>query len=563
MTITPAGSPGGEDRHAASRERGQPLPARFGRYLLAERLGEGGMADVYRAIAPGAAGVSKAVCIKRIRRGRLDDPRLVSLFIDEARVSMQLSHANIVHTYDFGRVGDEYFLALEYVDGVDLALLLDPSSPLGVEAVAAVGESLCRALSHVHSRKRPDGEPLGLVHRDVTPRNVLVTVEGDVKLADFGVARIPATRERIPSGRGEGLRGTPAYMAPEQASGGVVDSKSDLYAVGLVLYECLRGRPAYRGSREAVLDLARRGIVEIDAARSPLDAVLARAVQPDPCMRYPDAASMADDLGRIVARARAAGGGDPRATLAARVATRIRATGTEVQVDAPDDPRPASYYTEDGGAPDFALRLGATELSQAGTVPGGEDGARARRWPVPLLAGLVLILGGLSVLLLRGSAEPGPRAPAGGRPAPTPATVASEPPADAARGLEGPGAAPRPRDPGMPWHAGASGPPRRGGPDAPPSPVPSGTAILNLNALPWAEVTIDGAPRGTTPLAGLRLAAGRHKIRLRNEAMGITRSVVLTLGPDEHQTLVVDLHASQAPVDGGTGLASPGTGSSP
>lgn len=550
------------------------LPSRFGRYVLVEHLATGGMADLYRALAPGAAGVSKSICIKRIRDQRLEDPRLVALFIDEARISMQLSHPNIVHTFDFGRVGDEYFLALELVEGVDLGALIDASSDkagrLSAEEVAAVGEAICRALAHVHSRLRADGKPLGLVHRDVTPGNVLVTREGDVKLADFGVARLRANAR-------EGLRGTIAYMAPEQANRDLVDARTDVFGLGLVLLECLRGHTAYSGERDQMLQQAQRGVVDLERTghEPPLEValldVIARATARAADERYPDAAAMAEDLGRIVAQARAGGAADPRALLARRAAGSARAPlpvfTSEVPVTA--DRRRSVSFALDGEAPDFAQRLAGTELSQASTDAGTTSESassrpkpRRARWIGGAAFAGVAIGTALALVWPTGGESKGARA--------------REPQI----GQRGSASSVGPRgsvsDVGSRSSGSVSDVGRRGSvsesdvaprPSAPASESESGSGSastarphpgqLSLNAVPWADVSVDGVPRGTTPVRGINLSPGRHRVRLVNPPLEVDRTLIVTIRSGQERTMVVNLR------EDGTNVASPGEGTPP
>ena len=226
--------------------------ARIGRYELLRPLGRGGMAEVFLARRRGPGGVEKQLAVKRIRRERTGDPRFVEMFVTEARLSMGLAHKNIVQVFDFGRVGDELFLVMEYVAGVDLGTALagvrtggDPAGSSSDGALdpllaAFVGMEACQALDYAHRWRSPDGEPGGIVHRDVTPGNVLLSVSGEVKLADFGVADDLAADVG-----GRRLRGTPAYMSPEQARGERLDGRADVFSLGLVLWQALTGRRAY------------------------------------------------------------------------------------------------------------------------------------------------------------------------------------------------------------------------------------------------------------------------------------------------------------------------------
>ena len=212
------------------------------------------MADVYLARRR-AAGVEKWLVVKRMRPERTGDPRFLDLFVREARLSMSLAHQNIVPVFDFGRIDEQVFLAMERVEGKDLgsSLARAPSHRLPPLLAAFIAAECCQALDYAHQRKGPDGVALGIVHRDVTPRNVLLSWSGEVKLTDFGIAALAGDATSR-------LLGTPQYMAPEQARSEPIDPRADLYAIGLVLREAVTGiRPRPGTDRDSILDAARRG----------------------------------------------------------------------------------------------------------------------------------------------------------------------------------------------------------------------------------------------------------------------------------------------------------------
>ncbi|WP_240359787.1 serine/threonine-protein kinase [Pyxidicoccus trucidator] len=226
---------------------------RFGKYELLERLGSGGMAVVYRALYTAAPGVTKPVVIKRVLGTYAEDPAFVQMFLNEARISVGLSHGNIVQVFDFGQVDNEYFLAMELVDGHTLARVLKAAKAKGLGGIPvplAVGIALemCRGLHHAHTRLDAKGEPLGVVHRDLSPDNVLLSYEGEVKLTDFGIAKArlkgrPETEVGI-------VKGKYIYFSPEQARGETLDARSDIYTVGTVLYQMLCGQRPVDGANE-------------------------------------------------------------------------------------------------------------------------------------------------------------------------------------------------------------------------------------------------------------------------------------------------------------------------
>src|SRR5258706_10705171 len=226
----------------------------LGRYELLRPLARGGMGEVYLARRR-AAGVEKWLVVKRMRPEKSGDARFLDLFVREARLSMSLVHQNIGPVFDFGRIDDQVFLAMERVEGRDLGSSLARAATHRMPPLLAafVAAECLQALDYAHQRRGPDGVALGIVHRDVTPRNVLLSWSGEVKLTDFGIATLAGEATSR-------LLGTPQYMAPEQARSEPIDPRADIYAIGLVLREALSGiRPRPGADRESILDAARRG----------------------------------------------------------------------------------------------------------------------------------------------------------------------------------------------------------------------------------------------------------------------------------------------------------------
>jgi tRNA A-37 threonylcarbamoyl transferase component Bud32 len=296
---------------------------RLGRYELIEPLGAGGMAEVFKARCFGPGGFERHVVIKRIQREHGADPDFMRMFVEEAKILGMLHHANVVQVYEFGEDRGTLFLALEYVEGPSLSRVLrtlaDSGRRMPAAVAAYVGREVCRALDYVHNLSGADGEPLGIIHRDVTPSNVMLTSAGAIKLLDFGVAK---------SGRSEGLtragtvKGKPAYLAPEQldsARGGrgrgraqpqPIDGRVDLFALGVVLHEMLSLQHLFAGERDLVtLKNIREMVIPRPSEQRPdvppeLDAVIMRALERDPDRRYPSAAEMARALDDVVVASR-------------------------------------------------------------------------------------------------------------------------------------------------------------------------------------------------------------------------------------------------------------------
>jgi len=228
-----------------------PGQQRLGPYVLGERLGLGGMAEVFVATRPGPRGFNKRFAVKRILPELARDPRFVAMFCDEARICASLSHPNIVQVIDFGESDGEVFMALEYVDGLSLARLLrlvaGARRRFPVPVALFIAHEVLRALDFAHSACDEEERSLGIVHRDVSPGNVLIGRTGEVKLGDFGILLSAFVDRRTHPGE---LKGKVGYMSPEQAMGGTIDVRSDVFALGIVLAEMLLARPLFSGKNE-------------------------------------------------------------------------------------------------------------------------------------------------------------------------------------------------------------------------------------------------------------------------------------------------------------------------
>jgi serine/threonine-protein kinase len=230
----------------------EDLPKRLGQYEVLKRLAQGGMGEVLLAQREGADGFTRRVVIKRVLPHFGADASFMTMFRDEARITGQLHHGNITQVLEFGEAEGNYFLVLEFVDGPSLGLLLDSlndrNERLSVPEIAHIGSETARALDYAHHKRGAQGEPLQIVHRDVSPSNVLLSLEGEVKLTDFGIAR---ARARLsPKTQGTGVvKGKLAYLPPE-ALNGKSEPRSDLFALGAVLFEMLTGRPAFAAETE-------------------------------------------------------------------------------------------------------------------------------------------------------------------------------------------------------------------------------------------------------------------------------------------------------------------------
>jgi serine/threonine-protein kinase len=219
-----------------------PASGSFGRYQLVRKLGSGGMAEVYLARVVGEAGFVKDVALKIMHRSLIGLPEVVDHFLDEARLATRLNHPNIVQIIDLGRQGEDYFIAMEYVDGYDLDYILDGCQQRAIavppKVALAIARKICDGLHAAHTAVTAEGKPLDLVHRDVKAENVLISRKGEVKIADFGIAKANQRTRQTQLGM---VKGTAAYMAPEHRAGKAVDRRADVYGVGAILYEMLAG----------------------------------------------------------------------------------------------------------------------------------------------------------------------------------------------------------------------------------------------------------------------------------------------------------------------------------
>ena len=282
-------------------------PTQLGRYRLISRLATGGMGEVYLARVDGPAGFAKTVVVKRILPFLASDLGFIELFLNEARLAALLTHPNVVQIFELGSEGDDYFLAMEYVHGRSLHAVLERLSErqqrLSPALAARIGSHLLQGLHYAHQRRDEHGRPLGIVHRDVSPDNVLIGFEGSVKVADFGIAR--ATRSvgvPTPAAR----QGKRAYVAPELLLGGTVDARTDVFMTGVLLYQAVTGRlPFPPPTRDASAESQWEADPVPPTQLAPelpreLEAILLRALARAPSDRFDSAEQMSHALEHLL-----------------------------------------------------------------------------------------------------------------------------------------------------------------------------------------------------------------------------------------------------------------------
>lgn len=371
----------------------------LGRYTCLRKIGAGGMAVLYLAQRTGAKGFTKRFALKRIKPKYAADANFMRMFMREAKLSATLDHPNIAQVVDFGQDGHEHFIVMEYVHGLDLRRMIreSPDNKLPLECALSAGTRVCAALHYAHEKRSPEGQPLELVHRDVSATNVLVSLDGAIKLTDFGIAKGFAS-----DGTGTNssmLVGKPGYMSPEQVRCEALDRRSDVFCIGILLYEMTTGRRCFYGdSVFAVLNATQRAQYVKPLRRDPnfpggLAAIIERALQADPAERYASARDLQLALENFAL--------DHRIRTSDTVLADYIAT-LDLELDdpsnwAPESPASGTSMRESGGTA-FMLS-GGVEAAPA-SVPDLDPPSHPspkRPWLIGVALGLVA-LGGLAVI---------------------------------------------------------------------------------------------------------------------------------------------------------------------
>ncbi len=339
------------------------------------------MAEVFKARMRGEEGFEKIVAIKRIVPHMAANEAFITMFVDEAKLAAQLNHNNITHIYDLGKVEAWHYIAMEFVEGKDLRTLLklgkERSYPLPPELALFIAAKIANALDYAHRRPAADGTELNLVHRDVSPQNILISYEGDIKLCDFGIAKAASKVSTTISGA---LKGKLQYMSPEQAWGKRVDRRSDIFSLGAVLHEMLTGAPLFEGDTDmSILERVREGEVEPPSRRGVevsrrVDQIVLKALAKNPQERYQNASEMEKDLHAVLYAFQPSPGPADVAIYLHRLLEAPESSPTGDEIDAAFD------AARDAAPPPAA----APVLSEEGQGPpdpadGGDAASRPRR----------------------------------------------------------------------------------------------------------------------------------------------------------------------------------------
>ncbi len=524
------------------------------------------MARLYRARAIGTKGFSKILAVKRMQPQWASDPSLVEMLVDEARMASNLSHPNIVQVLELGRDDEGYFIVMEFVGGPNLSRVLSElqrrKERLPEACALDVIIQLLRALDYAHRMRDGLGQPMNLVHRDVSPQNLLVTPDGAVKLSDFGVAK---ARGRLRETKAGEVKGKVAYMSPEQIHGQPLDGRSDQFAAGLILWECLAGRLRYPSTQEFELmdEVARAAplpLAEVGVEVAPeLQAALSRALSPRADDRFASTLELAEALtlyhrrehpsytpevlGRTVARLF-----EPQLNLLAERLRSIELGATqpigwagldqgeatlvfrrdllETASPPPSPPRPPEPIAPPEPPPQAppppsenelraAIDSDSEEQEKAIRAAIAADDATvaaappAKRGRVGAVAALCAFLAAATASLLAGKAletpapsSPPPITPPAAAPAPTPSSARTRPELSPARPARG--AQKTPREPS----------------------APQGFGLLDLDCTPGiCRVELDGKAAGFTPVNRLSVPAGRRRVRLVNDEVGLSKTL--------------------------------------
>lgn len=479
---------------------------RFGQYILLEKVGSGGMAELFKAKKLGIEGFERVLAIKRILPHLSSDEEFIDMFIAEAKLVARLSHKNITQVYDFGKIGQNYFIAMEYIRGKDLRGILkrckEKNIRLPVALAVFIAKEVASALSYAHRQKDSTGKNLNIIHRDVSPQNILISYDGDVKVVDFGIAKAGA-HSKTTTGV---LKGKLSYMSPEQAWGKPIDHRSDIFSLGVVLYEMLTGERLFKGDSEInTLERVREARVEPLPSSintdlpSEIEAKMLKALAKEVTGRYQNASDMEADTGNILFKLLS---GDPALSLKkfmhdlfkSEIEAEHKSEMEEETISIPLEQEPAAV---------------SPKAEAKKTTPALK---KRKVYPYAIAASLAVIVLIIAAFIFWPTVPPTPPLAT----SPVPVQPVAEPKNEMAKTDE------------QSINTMTAVDIKN---DALQIPMPQtdkqrnkiqkaseeeNEGELTINAMPWANVYIDGKPYGTTPKTIENMKAGMHKVRLEN-----------------------------------------------
>ncbi len=515
---------------------------RLAKYELRGKLGSGGMADVWLARATGPEGFQKLVVLKTIMAERAENPRFAAMFLNEARVAAMLNHPNCVQVFDFGVDNGTYYIAMELIEGFSLSRLLPRmwrNEGQVVPVLVRIGMDAASGLDHAHRLCDSDGRPIGLVHRDVSPDNMLVSFSGQTKLVDFGIAKAASPGTDALTRTGD-VKGKTGYMAPEQLRGEPIDARADLFALGVVLYRALTGAKPFQGPTEAMVAQAVLDPAPPPAPRTlnpaippPLESVILRALEKDAAKRFDSARAMRAALDAAVQRA-----ASPEEVGAFMESLWPPGDPERQTLQELAQGKPRSLSEPAFGDP-VGQGTGHTTAERAEPVASGVTRKKRRQRPrrtILVASSVAMVIAGACLVAWRLTAarsRPEPARATESRAAiPSPlAEVASRTIEDAPRGPAIPAAAEPAKT------AEASGPARvNAGPPpsvhrSPKNPRPAAVGRVELDVQPSVDVLWRGKLLGRAP-GTFDLPVGRQVLRLSDEKLGLERRLTVAVAPD-------------------------------
>lgn len=501
----------------------------LGRYRLIERLAIGGMAEIYLAEQEANTGDSRSVVIKTMLPQFTQDEAMRTMLQDEARIGFKLQHRNIVQILDVGDEQDLLYIAMEYVEGANLAQLSELAASSGsarqdVGLVAYIGLEVLAALDYAHNRREND-RSLGIVHRDVSPQNILVSTAGEVKLSDFGIA---LARDRITKTTMGAVKGKLAYMPPEQATAESIGPSADVFSTAAVLYELLTGTGPYGATTdiEILRSIERGAIGRVAEERPDLPEKLAHAIDAA-LTATPEARPTAGEFRELLEPFAAPASQAEKALQKQAIAARAYLTSQ------------SKHQRRFEGALLGQATHGASTVNIVPTVKARKDVQPRSKVGVSLLGyGFVAVLAVFAFIAARAL---WPEKDTASQPTTASLSILDAAPSilDAAPGILDAAPSILATDAAVPFDAGTL---ERAAPTKEKrSPAKEKKGTLTITSFPWAEVEVDGKKVGNTPIRLLRLRPGRHKVRLSNPQSGKRVRRTVTIKPGKNASLRIEL----------------------